>query len=169
MGDSIMTKEIILRNASSSSSDKKQPLLHDQDFSSRGTPQPTTTTTSCSCGTKLAEVVGGTTADCAAVCCCCPCGLVNLIVLAVYKLPAGLYRKALRKKRRRKMIKNGVVLPPPVRSDEPELIFRSSSTPLAMVNAAINDKDVLALEEEMWGRFYSSGFWRSPSQRSEVM
>lgn len=27
------------------------------------------------------------------------------------------------------------------------------------------DEDVLKLEKEMWDRFYSTGFWRSPSQR----
>ncbi|PWA83441.1 2S globulin, Glycoside hydrolase, catalytic domain-containing protein [Artemisia annua] len=67
---------------------KPQPLLGQQHSSNR-----------------FAEVAGGTTAECAAVCCCFPIGLVNLLVLAVYGVPAGLYRKALKKKRRRKMLK----------------------------------------------------------------
>lgn len=28
-----------------------------------------------------------------------------------------------------------------------------------------SDKEVEELEKEMWDRFYSTGFWRSPSQR----
>ena len=30
------------------------------------------------------------------------------------------------------------------------------------------DEAVLALEKEMWNRFYGAGFWRSPSQRESV-
>ena len=31
-----------------------------------------------------------------------------------------------------------------------------------------DDEAVLALEKEMWNRFYGAGFWRSPSQRESV-
>nr|GFA73841.1 2S globulin, glycoside hydrolase, catalytic domain-containing protein [Tanacetum cinerariifolium] len=70
---------------------KPQPLLDQQNSNN----------------SRFAEVAGGTTAECAAVCCCFPIGLVNLLVLAAYGVPAGLYRKALKRKRRRKMLKKG--------------------------------------------------------------
>ncbi|KAK9058732.1 hypothetical protein SSX86_023574 [Deinandra increscens subsp. villosa] len=54
---------------------------------------------------RFAEFAGGATAECAVVCCCIPLSLVNLFVLAVYGVPAGLFRKALRRKRRRKLLK----------------------------------------------------------------
>lgn len=117
----------------------------------------------------MAEVVGGTTAECAAVCCCCPCGLVNLLVLAVYKVPAGLCRKALRRKRRRKMMmmkKNCGCNDLDLVQIHPFSEFVSSA-----VNSAgemETDEEVIELEKEMWDRFYSAGFWRSPSQRSEI-
>ncbi|KAG9130957.1 hypothetical protein Leryth_006734 [Lithospermum erythrorhizon] len=162
-----MSQQIVL-HGNSPSLGRRQPLLEGQDLSSRGTAraQP------CSCGTRVAEVVGGTTAECAAVCCCCPFGLLNLVLLAVYKLPAGLYKKALRKRRRRKLLRNGHGLPTLAQSfnpDEPEMFLRSSSTSMNMVDDVHKDKDVLALEEEMWGKFYGSGFWRSPSQKSDAV
>ena len=54
-------------------------------------------------------MAGGATADCAAVACCCPCGVLNLTVLAVNKVPAGLCRKALRKQRW--LLKKGIMQP----------------------------------------------------------
>ncbi|KAL2534515.1 hypothetical protein Adt_07866 [Abeliophyllum distichum] len=116
----------------------------------------------------MAEVAGGTAAECAAVCCCCPCGLMNLLVLAVYKLPAGLCRKALRRKRRHRMIKNGLLPPRQCGCDDKELQILPISGPVAMVNALELDKDVAELEKEMWEKFYGAGFWRSSSQRSET-
>lgn len=156
-----MTKQIVLRAPSSLSVDRRrQPLLSGQDSYSRGGVRK---------AARFAEVAGGTTAECAAVCCCCPCGLVNLLVLAVYKLPAGLCRKALRKKRRRRLMKKGLL----VRSEDAELsIHPIGTTPLAVGdggNSLESDKDVVALEKEMWNKFYGAGFWRSPSQRSDNM
>ncbi|KAK9289730.1 hypothetical protein L1049_007889 [Liquidambar formosana] len=137
--------------------------------------QPLLTSQSSTGSVRFAEVAGGTTAECAAVCCCCPCGLVNLLVLAVYKLPAGLCRRALRKKRRQRLMKKGLlqqrrrcscgceeielqihpVLAQPVPENKPAKWDES-------------EKEVMELEKEMWDRFYSTGFWRSPSQRSNA-
>ncbi|KAJ8570594.1 hypothetical protein K7X08_037566 [Anisodus acutangulus] len=91
-----MTRPIIIRSPPSVLSlDKRQPLLlsTNDSSSSRGGG-------SVVWKARFAEVAGGTTAECTAVACCCPCGIVNLLVLAVYKVPAGLCRKALRKNRR---------------------------------------------------------------------
>lgn len=160
-------------HANSPSFRRRRSLLEGQDFdfSSRTTLNRTTSSVS-SFGTRAAEVAGGTTAGCAAICCCCPIGLVNIFLLAVYKLPAGLYKKALKKKRRQKLIKNGMALSPSGQifpSGESEVFFPSSSAPLPMilVDDHRKDKDVLALEEEMWGTFLSTGFWRSNSQKND--
>ncbi|KAF4369065.1 hypothetical protein CsatB_019477 [Cannabis sativa] len=164
-----MSNQIMLHN---NSSNRRQPLLRTQNSSSRNT--------------RLAEVAGGTAAECAAVCCCCPCGLMNLLFLAIYKLPAGLCRRAMRRKRRRQLIKKGL-LPPPTRRrrcscgfDETELqIHPMASTDqddifspeckghqvTSFYSTEESDKEVEELEKEMWERFYSTGFWRSPSQR----
>lgn len=138
--------------------DRRQLLQENQDYSSRGGDREV----------RLAEVAGGTVAECAAVCCCCPCGLANLLVLAVYKLPAGLCRKALRRKRRRRMIKNGLLPPRKYSCDDKELQILAMSGPVAMTNALELNEDAAELEKEMWEKFYGAGFWRSPSQRSET-
>lgn len=141
---------------------------------------------------RFAEFAGGTTAECAAVCCCFPFGLVNLLVLAVYGVPAGLYRKALRKKRRRKLLKKGLLVE--VRDtdgdvdessndrsscDGAELLIYQAigcnaeelliGSPVAEERFVMKpmevDNDVIELENEMWDKFYGTGFWRSASQR----
>jgi hypothetical protein len=121
------------------------------------------------------EVAGGTTAECAAVCCCCPCGIVDLVVLTVYKVPAGLCRKALRRRRRRRLVKKGLL---PANGnhrtrcqcgcDDTEIqihpVTGLDADKLVMMSLEL-DEDVIELEKEMWDRFYGAGFWRSPSQR----
>ncbi|KVI00063.1 uncharacterized protein LOC112519802 [Cynara cardunculus var. scolymus] len=131
---------------------------------------------------RLAEVAGGTTAECAAVCCCCPFALVNLLVLAVYGVPAGLCRKALRKKRRRRLLKKGLLVQDgdvsshrgsssydaaelliheAIRYDVTEVLIDSPAERFMMAA----DSDVIEIENEMWDKFYGTGFWRSASQR----
>lgn len=81
-----MTRPIIIQSPPSSLSlDKRQPLLSSQDSSpsSHGGGSSGRVVRKA----RLAEVAGGTTAECAAVACCCPCGIANLLVLAVYKVP----------------------------------------------------------------------------------
>ncbi|KAL7096441.1 hypothetical protein ACP275_10G079300 [Erythranthe tilingii] len=155
-----MTRQMVMR---SPAVDRRQsPLLESSDYSSRGGPRNKV---------RLAEVAGGTAAECAAVCCCCPCGLVNLIVLAVYKLPAGLCRKALRRKRHRRLLKKGLLPQRKCGCDENEFQIHPVTSPLAMVTAlesVSDDSEVIELEKEMWDKFYGAGFWRSPSQRTEV-
>ncbi|KAG9445239.1 hypothetical protein H6P81_016579 [Aristolochia fimbriata] len=118
-------------------------------------------------GSRFAEVAGGTAAECAAVCCCCPCGIVNLIVVAVVKLPAGLCRRAIRRNRLRKRAKKRAMLPPKRAPLEVEVevcsldamgLWPPEKSPSAVVSE---------MEKEMWAKFYSTGFWRSSSQRDE--
>ncbi|KAL5708976.1 hypothetical protein ACHQM5_019716 [Ranunculus cassubicifolius] len=151
-----MTRQIVLRKPSSN---RRQPLLNRND------PQPG--------NSRFAEVAGGTAAECAAVCCCCPCGIMNLLVLAVYKLPAGLCRKALKKKRRKQLMNAGGGLFPrrktcPCGCDDTELQIHPVSVDLVNGDNKVeklNEDEVMELEKEMWEKFYGTGFWRSPSQR----
>ncbi|XP_020549664.1 uncharacterized protein LOC105161694 [Sesamum indicum] len=142
---------------------RRQPLLSGVDYSSRGGVRS---------NARLAEVAGGTAAECAAVCCCCPCGLVDLLVLAVYKVPAGLCRKALRKKRRRKLMKMGVLPRRNCHCDEHEVEIHPVTAPLSMVSSLESgpdtDKEVIELDKEMLEKFFSGGFWRSSSRRNEL-
>lgn len=124
---------------------------------------------------RLAEVAGGTAAGCAAVCCCCPCGLVNLLVLTVVRLPAGLCQRALKaRKKRRAAIKKrkaGLLGPRPAVGGEEEEGMGFHRAVVAVADEVWPAKppsvEVSEMEKEMWAKFYSAGFWRSPSQREE--
>ncbi|KAK4757400.1 hypothetical protein SAY87_018701 [Trapa incisa] len=118
---------------------------------------------------SLGELTGGTTAECAAIW-CCPCGIVNLLVLMTYKLPAGLCRRALKRKRRQRLIKQGLLNPkgcrPLSRVDEMDVPPITLSDLLELKKPAQEvQKEVAQLEKEMWERFYGAGFWRSPSRK----
>lgn len=123
---------------------------------------------------KVGEVAGGAAAECAAVCCCCPCAVVNLVVLAVYKVPAAVCKKAWkRSKRRRLMMKRHGLLAPTgakgslstvhARLKEEDLTAEIVVIEKNEANCELND--VIMLEDEMLEHFYGAGFWRSPSQR----
>lgn len=153
-----MTRQIVLRAPTSAY--RRQPLLKAKSTSS---------TNSSSSTVRFAEVAGGTTAECAAIW-CCPCGIVNLIVLVAYKVPFGLCRRALRRKRRQRLIKKGLLSPKGYRLssrvDEME-VHPMTLSDLLEVNKPAKEveMEVAQLEKEMWERFYGTGFWRSPSQR----
>lgn len=127
-----------------------------------------------SAGSRLGEVVGGTAAECAAVCCCCPCGLMHLLVLAFYKVPAALCRRAIRNKRRAQLMKKGL-LPQRLRRrcscgcDDSEIPIHSMCvdhfSEMKSQNSEEVEKEAVELEKEMWDMFYGTGFWRSPSTR----
>ncbi|XVF55918.1 hypothetical protein PTKIN_Ptkin06aG0074300 [Pterospermum kingtungense] len=169
-----MSRQIILRNTTSVH--RRQPLLQSRSSSSfivDDSGSNNTRRSSSRNSAKFGEFCGGATAECAAICCCCPCGLANLLVLAIYKVPAGLCRRALRQKRLRKLRKKGLLQPrnhlghcgcedcefqihPVVCLEE---IFPDVET------SEEAEKAVMELEKEMWEKFYGTGFWRSPSQR----
>lgn len=143
-----MSNKIVLR--------RRQPLLEIQSSKK---------------GCAVGEVVGGTAAECVAVCCCCPCGLAHFLLLAVYKIPAGLCRKILRKRRRRRVIKDGLLQPKRRNCycgccdiNYVNGVIRVSPD-IKRLEYSSEDDDAIALEKEMWERFYSAGFWRSFSRR----
>ncbi|KAL7174534.1 hypothetical protein ACSBR2_033722 [Camellia fascicularis] len=123
---------------------------------------------------RVGEVAGRTTADLAAVCCCCPCTVMNLVVLAVYKVPIGLCRKALKKKKkkeRERLIKqknamfsqpNKIVHTPGFDDDDWDRHrFQSDAQEVSCKDPTV----AVDFDMEMSNRFYGAGFWRSPSQR----
>lgn len=150
-------KQIVLRPSNSSVS-RRQPLLEVSDYAPQG-----------GLAVRLAEVVGGTTAECAAVCCCCPCGLVDLLLLAMCKVPAGLCRKALRRKRHRRLMKLGLL--PNSRKcncDEKDFDIHPVTPPAGLIEGAEpvpENVEVIDLDNEMFEQFFSGGFWRSASAR----
>ncbi|KAJ4724695.1 Pollen preferential protein [Melia azedarach] len=120
-------------------------------------------------GKKFGELAGGTTAECAAVCCCCPCTVMNLLVLAVYRVPAGLCKKAWRKQRKRHRILKrkqvgGLLIAPTIGGPNAEEKVAQTEELLVAANSEENEK-AAELEKEMWDRFHGAGFWRSPSQK----
>lgn len=161
-----MSKKVVLQPSLSSLSNKRQPLLRQSTGKTK---------------TRLGEAVGGT----AAVCCCCPCAVANVLFLAIYKVPASICQRALRKRKQRRRLHHayGEELPPPrgrctcgcyddVRvhpmfgtGEEDDDVSHVKSRSLGDPE---EDRDVLELEKEMWDRFYSTGFWRSPSQRDSI-
>ncbi|XP_068634702.1 uncharacterized protein [Aristolochia californica] len=128
--------------------------------------QPTALSRECpSTSSKFVETAGVTTAECAAVFCCWPCGLIDLVVTAFVKLPAGLCRRAIRNNQRKRRVKRLCALPRrhddeydlrihPV--DEMMIPWLPESSPSAVVSA---------FEKEMWAEFCNTGFWRNPSAR----
>ncbi|CAL5207531.1 unnamed protein product [Lathyrus oleraceus] len=152
------------------SSNRRQPLLQQNKSSLKA-------------GTRLGEAVGGT----AAVCCCCPCALANIVYLAIYKVPASLCHKALKKSRQRRRRRlqsssgEGMLPPKPMQrctcgccddfgvrvhptcsDDDDDVDVKSES-----LGVEEEDKEAVELEKEMWETFYGTGFWRSSSQRNK--
>ncbi|KAG6433140.1 hypothetical protein SASPL_104748 [Salvia splendens] len=129
---------------------RRQPLL------------TTSSETSSDCGvrrSKRASRMGETAGECAAVCCCCPCTMVHLLILTVFRLPRGLWRK--KKKRKMLLRKNR-------RNSEQEAANQPRSNSLVFRGGAEIENDVVDWDNDgMWDRFYGSGFWRSSSQRSD--
>ncbi|XP_074373618.1 uncharacterized protein LOC141713962 [Apium graveolens] len=149
----------------SSSADRRQMLLPEQELWS-SSPHARHN------NRRFNEVVGGTTADIAAVA-CAPLGIADLVLLAVYKVPTGLCRKAIRQKRRRRLMKKGSLNLPFVGHDQMcycsycdgmESEFQTED-PVMMAEAMEKDDDLMQLEKEMWDKFHGAGFWRSNSAK----
>nr|XP_043638085.1 uncharacterized protein LOC122609087 [Erigeron canadensis] len=125
---------------------------------------------SCRSGNRMAELAGGTTAEVAAVCCCFPCAVVDFMVLTMYKVPAGLCRNAMRRRRHRRLMvhrnSNGGGRSESSRIED-ELLMHPAVVAAAerFMTPMAEDKDVVALENEMWEKFSERGFWRSPSRK----
>ncbi|KAK7272271.1 hypothetical protein RJT34_28764 [Clitoria ternatea] len=120
---------------------------------------------------RVSEVAGHATADCAAVCCCLPCAAMDMLILAAFKVPAGLVKKAIDKRKRQLRQKK-------IMSKKEALLdYRSNSFdnvgfglgPRPIWEEPLAEEEMECphsqLEEEMWAQFNGTGFWRSSSQR----
>ncbi|KAF7851976.1 hypothetical protein BT93_L1672 [Corymbia citriodora subsp. variegata] len=162
-------RQVVLQSAQV---DRQERLL--------STPPPTPTSTRRA---RLAEVAGASTAECAAIWCCCPCVIADFFVLAVYRVPAGLCRRAMRKRRRRRRLTRQVAFTSNkgVRGGKTSTSGYDrdgngdDSEGEGTGSAAITLEELLErsggvveeaeeMEEEMWRRFSNMGFWRSPSR-----
>ncbi|KAG6631975.1 uncharacterized protein LOC122292917 [Carya illinoinensis] len=118
---------------------------------------------------RVGEVAGGTAAECAAICCCFPCTVMNLLILAVYKVPTGLCRKAWRKKKLQHLKKKktvGLLANSGSNHEEGKLeLALEMEVMKGGSRIGMDNSDVVNLEKEMWERFSRGGFWRSPSER----
>ncbi|CAL0316908.1 unnamed protein product [Lupinus luteus] len=166
-----MPKKILIRTRSSCN--RRQPLLQRSNSCRRTR-------------TRLGEAVGGT----AAVCCCCPAVVANVMILAIYKVPKSLCRRAIEKNKKHKQkrhhnhsstdAKEGLVQEK--RSCKcrccDDISIRGYSTcdnGDDIANARSQnvveqeeEKEVMELEKEMWARFSTTGFWRSPSRNDST-
>ncbi|CAI9768592.1 unnamed protein product [Fraxinus pennsylvanica] len=119
-------------------------------------------------GSRMGETAG----ECAAVWCCCPCAMMHLLILAVYRLPAGLWRKKKRKRllklKKRKNSSEEKENPAKKKSGiQFDLGETDESTEVEDCSNNNHDgkSETLDWDREMWDRFYGAGFWRSTSQR----
>ncbi|XP_022754219.1 uncharacterized protein LOC111302697 [Durio zibethinus] len=122
-------------------------------------------------GNKFGAVVGGTVAECTAVFCCCPFSVMELLVLGLYKVPAGLCKKVWKRRKRQRLMKKNPGFLGPAKVGPPRAELEAEPDQVVGKGARCGDDQddgcagAVHLEKEMWDRFYGTGFWRSPSQR----
>lgn len=112
--------------------------------------------------------MGGATAECTAVVCCCPFAFMDMLVLALYKAPKGMCRKAIEKKKRNRKKK---MLLRQERASDGVVLEDGGIGNLTLDGELVPAKDLAVMEAvdmdlEMYGKLYGTGFWRSDSQRS---
>lgn len=95
------------------------------------------------------------------------------MVLATYKVPAGLVKKAVRKRKQRRVQNNNnkksvdndalLMMQQGRTTTESANVGPTLEEQLAKEEAA-EKSEAVELEKEMWARFNGTGFWRSSSQ-----
>ncbi|XP_075498828.1 uncharacterized protein LOC142537152 [Primulina tabacum] len=114
--------------------------------------------------------IGETAGDCAAIICCCPCATIHLLILALYRLPTGLCKKAWRRRRKRhRLLKKKKMMNS---MEEKENQWKENSFGFCTDDCygdeeSIDQSDTVEWDSEIWDHFYAYGFWRSGSQRNE--
>lgn len=124
------------------------------------------------------EILGGKTAECTAICCCCPCVVLDLVILAVVKLPTGLCKKAIKKRKKRKvrcrMSKIEGVGDMNTGSENNKEVgdggVECGNIDDGGAHKELDGGGAMRVKEkekeaEMWARFLGGGFWRNPSGR----
>ncbi|KAL2536013.1 hypothetical protein Fot_17404 [Forsythia ovata] len=134
-------------------------------------------------GSRRGSRMGETAGECAAVCCCCPCAMMHLLVLAIYRLPTGLCKKAWREKKRKRLLKKKRKNSSLEEKENQRKIRTTSRMNMFGFDSDYDDEDdestdgedyknidkndAVDWDKEMWDSFYEAGFWRSASQRAE--
>lgn len=127
---------------------------------------------------NVGELAGGTAANCVVVSCCCPCVVFECLILAVYKVPANLCRRMVKKKRQKGVLKKKKRLLEEAKEGESSSVGEAYGNETGYVDEVSDvdwkevemikvsvDGSALELDKQMWDRFNNTGFWRSPSQR----
>ncbi|KAK8504458.1 hypothetical protein V6N13_126134 [Hibiscus sabdariffa] len=125
---------------------------------------------------SFGELCGGATAECTAICCCFPLAVTNFVVLAIYKIPAGLCRRAFQRMRQRKLQLQEEGLVQQCSNQRGQGGWENSCFPIhggeseeeffpAVEGCEETEEAEEELEKSMWQKFYGAGFWRSPSQK----
>ncbi|KAK8957158.1 hypothetical protein KSP39_PZI000476 [Platanthera zijinensis] len=130
---------------------------------------------------RIGEIAGRTTAECVVICCCCPCGLLNILLLAAVRVPAGLFSRAFRKRtlfrgRRKKKKKEETLLTSAqigwLATDDDLSKDDLSDLGLALT---VGDRlpemslsmELSEVEKEAWSKLSCRGFWYGQSGRQE--
>ncbi|KMZ57352.1 hypothetical protein ZOSMA_87G00990 [Zostera marina] len=119
-----------------------------------------TTTESAGRQQNYAEITGGVAVSCAAVC-CCPFAILDFLVFAVVKLPAGLWRKARRKSKQKKKKKEENVEENHTVIETTTAMMTTTLPPLTTELEAFGNMD----DDDIWESFANTGFWRSHSKK----
>lgn len=133
---------------------------------------------------NVGELAGGTAANCFVVSCCCPCVVVEFLILAVYKLPVSVLRRLWKKKGQKLLLKrkrnnnNKGLLEEGELSSVSGVHVHGNNNDVGYVDEVSDfdwkefemikvsvDGSAVELDKQMWDRFNTTGFWRSPSQR----
>ncbi|GMG98387.1 hypothetical protein Nepgr_000227 [Nepenthes gracilis] len=151
-----MTGKIVIKSAPSVN--RRQLLLSSNSLASPSREKST-----------VAEVAGGTAAECVAICCCCPCLLIGCLILTIYKVPTGICRRMLRKHHQKRLLKKqGLLHHQTSRSIScfDELPEADDLKVFEMIKISIDGSaEAIDLDNKMWEQFHNTGFWRSSSQR----
>ncbi|XP_020238416.1 uncharacterized protein LOC109817548 [Cajanus cajan] len=118
---------------------------------------------------RVGEVAGNATAECAAVCCCVPCAVMDMVVLATYKVPAGLVKKALLKREKKQLQhrskKNNKKNGPTVAAQDN--VGPRPTLEDHLAEEVVHQEQDSNIQDDGWAHFNGTGFWRSTSQRHQ--
>ncbi|XP_073131431.1 uncharacterized protein [Henckelia pumila] len=94
---------------------------------------------------------------------------IHLVILALYRLPTGLCKKAWRRRKRHALLKNKKKR---MNSMEKENQRKDNSFGFYTYDSdgdeeSTDQSDAVEWDSEVWDHFYGYGFWRSASQRNE--
>ncbi|KAL4285236.1 hypothetical protein GQ457_16G007740 [Hibiscus cannabinus] len=108
-------------------------------------------------GRNYGAMVGGSAAECTAVACCVPLTVMDMLFLGLYKVPAGLCKKACTRKKRHHR----------------DLGLHPASPPMEDLHAELDrimklnqcgDSEDEGSDGMAESRFPGTGFWREPSE-----